>query len=171
MQYAYFTIFTSFHHRCLLTALTQYSQRNMSGPTPNPIVDQSTIYVINAIKAIHEMEKTFPIIRRYLVALQGRLYAWVTLVPQRVKDALAETGLSSPAPSNNSPINPSQPLNAAMPRPSLEITAPPSPTLSTKDDRKPSAPEFLAMASNTHVKHETPPPGQQFFWNQFPGEH
>jgi hypothetical protein len=47
----------------------------MSSIEANSHGNRSIDHVIDAINAIYEMEQTFPILRRYLKSLQGRIQA------------------------------------------------------------------------------------------------
>lgn len=118
------------------------------------------------------MERTFPIVRRYLKVIYGRVQAWLNPIPRPVSDALIAAGLKSAAsPNIPSPTmtTPQPSSNPSVAQPDLNLEAPLSPEVSTQGDLDSSTTTTLS-SSDPELKsgNTIATPGQQFYWTPFP---
>jgi len=168
-------LFISTH--CLVSAAIIHIVNISSSNTASPATEQAEIYLAEAISGLHATQQTYPIVDRFMRVIQTLVNNWCTVVPDRVKEALANVEISSPTATSTSIGSPNNRITSNQDQnvsngANMHHTYPPQ---ANPGDRKPSAPELLRMAPNQHdaignnMGSSTPSYQQQLFWTPFPG--
>lgn len=91
---------------CVVTAAVIHLVTLSPPDIPPEIREQAEIHVANAILALHEMYRSFPIVARYLKSIRVLVSRWCPTIPQRIQEAMVDVGMGSPMPTSLSPPNP-----------------------------------------------------------------
>ena len=161
---------------CLVSAAIIHIVNISGSNTPSAASEKAEIYLAEAIRGLHTTLQTYPIVDRFMRAIQTLVHKWCTVIPDRVKDALAEVEISSPSTASASIGSPSDHIALSINQDmandaSMHHNYPPE---VNPGDRKPSVPELLGMAPYQHdangnnIRSYTPSDQQQLFWTPFP---
>ncbi|RDL38004.1 Zn2 DNA-binding protein [Venustampulla echinocandica] len=160
-------VFMSSH--CIVTAAVIHLVTLSPPNVPPKIREQTEIHVANAIRTLHEMHRSFPIVVRYLKSIRVLITRWCPVIPERIQEAMVDAGMGSPISTSSNPPD----LN------SQRYTNHANHTYHTNqmiiDDRKPSVHD-----ANPHPHVIGPPVQNQtrcqthnyqpLFWTPFPHE-
>lgn len=154
-----------FTHCCMTAGIIHLVRITGANLAPN-VMAVTARYVADAIRALHEMLQSFPIVERYLKALRALVLKWFAFkdIPPVIMEAMMETDIGSPS-STHSNVPP-PPINSGHGY-QQEIL-----------DRKSSAPDLFSEPFPQQHDHQHPNSSmmaanqamfnQQLFWTPFP---
>ncbi|KAH6663396.1 fungal-specific transcription factor domain-containing protein [Halenospora varia] len=158
------------HTHTVMTAVIIHLVTISASNVAPDVFEQTDVYLASAIRYLQEMEKSFPIVSRYLKAIKGLTYKWCTTIPPRVEMAVSDIDISSPSSTFSNLPKGNSVSGRGGSGPSHVI-----------DDRKASAPDILPLGMSrpdangiTPRIHSTTqsqnPAEQQLFWTPFPND-
>lgn len=155
---------------CNMSAAIIHLVNVSSTPAIDPTCkDQSETYLIESLRGLHQMQQTYPLAGRYIMAIVSLIHKWCSTIPPRVQEVLSSIQLPSPV----AVYRDVQTDRAHFASSGRQSTY--QPQFSGQNPRKHSAPDLVRMAPPQHValsnfSNGTTMPSyqQQLFWTPFP---
>ncbi|CAG8979414.1 hypothetical protein HYALB_00012447 [Hymenoscyphus albidus] len=148
-----------FTHCCMTAAIIHLVRVTGANLAPH-VMDVTSKYVADAIRALYDMLQSFPIVERYLKAIRALVLKWFAFkdIPPSIMEAMMETDIGSPS-STHSNVPPVM-----------------AQAYQTMPDRKSSAPDLFSEPYAQQPEHPNPNMmsaqtfNQQIYWTPFPNQ-